>query len=172
MKFLLFAVLSLAGFACGDEYMDIVPIMGEPDFVNYPEVIAVDMYPVDEMPAKYQQVDDTIDAIEEAAEEMAVSSPDEVAFTIDPSWLRGDVIEDPPMPDVPVSKEGDFTIEPDWILYSRKCPKCGSGRGPQTTECFCANPSLKRPYKYACGPACDAFGYCCEPIKKMKCVAV
>lgn len=56
----------------------------------------------------------------------------------------------------------------------KRCPVCGSGKNPKTNECFCDDASTKQAYKYACGTACDALGYCCNVSTtsknpKMKC---
>lgn len=54
----------------------------------------------------------------------------------------------------------------------QRCPACGSGDNPKTIDCFCNDATARQAYKYACGPACDAMGYCCNvatSTKKMRC---
>lgn len=54
----------------------------------------------------------------------------------------------------------------------RRCPICGSGNNPKTVDCLCEDASTRQAYKYACGPACDAMGYCCNvavTTRKMRC---
>lgn len=46
------------------------------------------------------------------------------------------------------------------LARTPECMSCAEGVS-KTTDCVCSS-SNRLPRKYACGPACDALGYCCE----------
>jgi hypothetical protein len=49
-------------------------------------------------------------------------------------------------------------------LPAEECQFCSNGVG-DNNDCVCSY-SNRVGRKYACGPGCDAFGYCCESIGK------
>lgn len=55
-------------------------------------------------------------------------------------------------------------LPPVKLPPAEECSFCSNGIG-DNFDCVCSN-SLKVGRKYACGPACDAFGYCCESVGK------
>jgi hypothetical protein len=60
----------------------------------------------------------------------------------------------------------DALARPNYI----NCPTCGSGINPTSnSNCVCESSFQKVLRRYACGPACDAIGYCCNPSKCPAC---
>lgn len=52
--------------------------------------------------------------------------------------------------------EAIITIQSQFV-----CPSCADP--PFGQDCTCPNTETRLLRKFACGPACDAIGYCCEP---------
>ena len=43
-----------------------------------------------------------------------------------------------------------------------RCPRCGNPPYSNDDTCSCGRNSVRIFARYACGPACDAAGYCCD----------